>query len=93
MVAIHFMKIKEYTSAINFIVASIQVQPRGIWNGKGPLSNGIAADIIGTDTTNEDYLNIADYFEEAGNHFLAGNFSLKLNFMIRLSFVYTIFYM
>ena len=36
------------------------------------------ADIIGTDATNEDYLNIADYFEETGNHFLAGNFFFKV---------------
>ena len=35
------------------------------------------ADIIGSDATSEDYINIANYFEEAGNHFLAGKFFLK----------------
>ena len=76
MVAIHFMKIKDYTSAIKFIVVS-KCNQEAFEMAKAHNQMELYADIIGSDATTEDYLNIADYFEEAGNHFLAGKFFLK----------------
>ena len=76
MVAIHFMKIKDYTSAIKFIVVS-KCNQEAFEMAKAHNQMELYADIIGSDATPEDYLNIADYFEEAGNHFLAGKFYLK----------------
>ena len=76
MVAIHFMKIKDYTSAIKFIVVS-KCNQEAFEMAKAHNQMELYADIIGSDATQEDYLNIADYFEGAGNHFLAGKFFLK----------------
>ena len=76
MVAIHFMKIKDYTSAIKFIVVS-KCNQEAFEMAKAHNQMELYADIIGSDATPEDYLNIADYFEETGNHFLAGKFFLK----------------
>ena len=73
MVAIYFMKIKDYTSAIKFIVVS-KCNQEAFEMAK---AHNQMEDIIASDATTEDYLNIADYFEEAGNHFLAGKFFLK----------------
>ena len=50
---------------------------------------GLYTDIIGTDATNEDYLNIADYFEEAGNHFLAGKFFFKAQRYDKVTILHT----
>lgn len=76
MVAIHFMKIKDYASAIKFIVVS-KCNQEAFEMAKTHKQMELYADIIGSDATAEDYLNIANYFEETGNHFLAGKFFLK----------------
>ena len=88
MVAIHFMKIKDYTSAIKFIVVS-KCNQEAFEMAKAHNQMELYADIIGTDATNEDYLSIADYFEEAGNHFLAGKFFLKAQRYDKVTILHT----
>lgn len=76
LVATHFMKIKDYSSAIRFIVVS-KANHEAFTMAKAHNQMALYADIIGPDATKEDFLNIARHFEETGNHLQAGKFFLK----------------
>jgi len=76
LVATHFMKIKDYSSAIRFIVVS-KANQEAFAMAKAHNQMELYADIIGADATKEDFLNIAGHFEETNNHLQAGKFFLK----------------
>ncbi|XP_015234608.1 PREDICTED: WD repeat-containing protein 19 [Cyprinodon variegatus] len=76
MVARFFLRLKDYRSAIHFLVLSnCNDEAFQLAQQHGQME--VYADIIGCEATQEDYQSIALYFEEERKHFLAGQFFYK----------------
>ncbi|CAB1443249.1 unnamed protein product [Pleuronectes platessa] len=76
MVARFFLRVKDYHSAIQFLVLSQcndEAFQLAVQHGKME----VYVDIIGSESTQEDYQSIAFYFEGGGNHLQAGKFFQK----------------
>ncbi|XP_071847434.1 WD repeat-containing protein 19-like isoform X2 [Apostichopus japonicus] len=73
MVANFFMKLSDYSSAIQFLVMS-KCNDEAFQLAQQHNQMEVYAEIIGPDASLEDFKSIALYFENEKNHFLAGKF-------------------